>query len=448
MGLPMKPYKTFIFESYEYLPKKGVIELRYSLDGEVNFLETLTLPGEFSPAQGVNEAELDRALSMLHLIGGISYYKTCLPEAIDVKTEELSQEHADFWTTVYTHGLGEFFFRNDIDFRNRIRFPGTPGSALSPLVPQQKPSGRVLVPIGGGKDSMVTIELLKNAGLDVTLFRLGAHPIVNELARLTGLPMISVKRSLSPALFRLNEEGALNGHVPITAYVSALTVVLSLIYGFDTVAMSNERSANIGNVDFHGMDINHQWSKGLAFERLFRDYLKKYVTADVNYVSLLRPFSELRITQLFTEFPQYHGVATSCNTNWKIARKPSDIKWCGHCPKCAFVFAMMAAYLPLDRVTKIFGKNLFDDVALLPLYRSLWGIEGWKPFECVGTPEETNAAFFLAHERGDADKTIVMKAFLHDVVPTIKDPKALIADALKPSDEHELSDPLLRILPA
>ncbi len=467
----MRAYDTFIFDSYDLDESTGEIFLRYSLDDEIHFTETLVLPSALTNLQATSY-QLQASLFALHLIGGISYYKTCLPKNIEIRSGSLTADQAAFWNSVYENGLGEFFYRNNIDFRGLINFPADvnghaaagngramdgnggaeDGHAMDTNITNkrtnEKTKKRILVPIGGGKDSIVTMELLKAQGKDCTLFRLGAHPLINEIAAQAGLPLMNVQRKLSAELFKLNEQGALNGHVPITAYLSFVTVLLSLLYDFDAVAMSSERSANIGNVEFHGKEINHQWSKSLEFERMFQDYVGKHITPSVSYFSLLRPLSELGIVKLFTQYPQYFPMTTSCNTNWKILKKlPSPAHgggagggglWCGICPKCAFVFALLAAFLSKAELTKMFGKNLFDDASLMPLYKELLGLEGFKPFECVGTPEETKAAFLLAHERGDLDDTVMMKMFLQDIQPGIQDAKALMDEALTPSPEQAI----------
>lgn len=431
----MKPYSKFIFDSSVFDPEEGKVELRYSLDDEMQFTETLLLPEDYqlqspSPRQ-------DAALAALHLIAGVSYYKTCLPKEIEIRSGSLSPEQADFWNTVYRKGLGEFFYRNQIDFRGLVNFPASKAQVSKPAPnPNSNPKPKLLVPIGGGKDSAVTTELLKHAGYDVTLFRIGKHPLIEQAAKTAGLPLLTVERHLAPELFRLNAEGALNGHVPITGFLSFLTILIAELYGFHAIVMSNEGSASEGNVEYLGEMINHQWSKSVEFERLIRQYLAGMGTS-VEYFSLLRPLSELAITKNFAAMPQYFHCTTSCNANWKILSKNrSDLRWCGVCPKCAFVFAMLAAFLPKKTLLEIFAKNLFDETSLLPLYRQLLGIGGFKPFECVGTPEETQAAFLLAHERGDLEQTTAMQLFLQEVLPSIRDSKKLIDDALTPSPEH------------
>lgn len=441
----MKAYKSFIFESYGFDPASGRIELTYSLDGEVTFVETVTA-GKTDMSK-VDSAALERALFGLHLIGGASYYKTCCPKQIIVKSGKLTEEQALFWHDVYEKGLGEFFYKNKIDFRGLIKFPVDPEApAPLPATRNPQPATNPLVPIGGGKDSMVTIELLRSAGIDVTLFRMGGHPIIESLAKEAELPLLTVERSLPASLFKLNEEGALNGHVPITGFLSFLGVVVSLLRGHDAFILSNERSANEGNVLYHGVEINHQWSKSAEFEKAFSDYLRRYVTPDVRVFSLLRPLSELHIAQLCAAFPQYLPLVTSCNANWKILKEKSAKKWCGVCPKCAFSFCLFSAFLDKRELVRMFGSNFYEDVELLPLYRELLGLAGFKPFECVGTPEETRAAFRMALDQREFSLTPAMKMYQKEVTskPTDDDIKAL----LKPAKDHLIPDAYLPALHA
>ncbi len=448
----MKQYATFHFSGYSWNHHAGKISLKYSLDKELHFEELLFLPEPISDERlEAKKWEIERLLFALHMIGGISYFKTCLPRAIQIDSGQLDQHEAKFWNTVYEKGLGEFFYKNNIDFRGLINVPATKEKEQLAPAMRKKPAEnhlkRVLVPIGGGKDSMVTIELLRKTGADIMLLRLEPHPIIDELSHAAGLPMMTVRRQLSPALFDLNAEGALNGHIPISAYLSILSALLAVLYDFDVVAMSNERSANIGNVTFKGLMVNHQWSKSVEFERMFRRYLSDVIMTNTEYFSAVRPYSELKIAQIFSQYPEYFSRVTSCNKNWRILAKhdeagaamhPSEASgaWCNTCPKCAFVFACMAAFLDKADLLTMFGANLFEDETLIPLFEELLGIRNFKPFECVGTPEETQAAFILAYRCGELEDTPVMKMFVSKVLPTIKNPDTLIKETLDPTKEH------------
>lgn len=442
IGLPMKQYERFIFESFGFDEETRQISLSYSLDGAIPFTETITLPKGVI-AEEVDAEAFERALFNLHLIGGISYFKTCLPKTIEIHSGTLTKEQAAFWTKVYEDGLGEFFFRNELDPHDRVHFPATAGEAPEIASTVEHAERKPLVPIGGGKDSVVTMELLKKAGYDLTLLRVGEHPLITDMAQEGDFPLLSVKRALSPELFKLNEEGALNGHVPISAYISFLAVAIAILSGHTDVIFSNERSANEGNVEYKGKTINHQWSKSLEFERMFQDYLAAYVTKDVQYFSLLRRYSELKIVEVFLRYPKYLDLFTSCNRNWHlVAKKEMPTLWCGECPKCAFAFALLAAYLPKDRLVGLFGKDLFEDQKLVPLYKELLGIDGFKPFECVGTADEVKAAFLLAQKRGEFDGTSIMKLF-----ETTKATQAMVDDAMASSDDHAIPKEFLSLVP-
>ncbi len=451
----MERYESFIFEDVTFRPHGRKIVLRYSLDRSITFEETLLLPDKPIDPDAEKREDIQRTLEALLLIGGVSYFKTCCPRIMFTKGGPLSKADASFWNTVYTKGLGQFFYENKMDFRNLVNFPSTPKKKVAVTglraMKAKKPIKRVLVPIGGGKDSMVTIELLRSSGIDVTLLRLGTHPLIDELALIAGLPILHVKRNLPSVLFDLNEQGALNGHVPITAYLSILSVLLAQLYGFDAVVMSNEASANEGNVYFNGLEVNHQWSKSLEFERMLRSYLVTSLDANVEYFSLLRPFSELKISEIFSRYPQYLSHFKSCNANWKLLGPASSSQkglWCNRCPKCAFVFTALSAFIEKKRLVEIFSKNLFEDAELLPLFKELLGTLNFKPFECVGTPHETKAALLLARKKGEYVDTPVMKLFEKEILPTIKDPEGLIRESLEPTSEHcipkELAEGILK----
>lgn len=450
----MHPYKTFTFDSYSFVKETGKVELHYSLDDRVRFTEILTFPMPL--AEGTwDENELDSALFALHLIGGISYYKTYIPEEIVIRSGTLNEEQAIFWNSVYENGLGEFAYKNNVNMRGKIIFPLLPQKEICPAVIETSrrdvsTKRRVFVPIGGGKDSVVTAELAKAANLDITLLRIGAHPFITALAKSLDLPLLEINRQLSPALFDLNAQGALNGHVPITAYLSFLSIVASLLYDTNAVLWSSERSASEGNLHVDEIEVNHQWSKSLEFEKSLQDYSRKFITRRVDSFSALRPLSELHIVKLFAEHPKHFEHVTSCNTNWKILHKsfppPSEEglavgsknRWCCKCPKCAFVYCLFAAFLNKKTLEDIFGATLYADASLEPLYKELLGVQGHKPFECVGMPDETKAAFLLTHKRGDLEDTYMMKMFVSDVLPTIKNPDELIKVCMTPSTEHAI----------
>jgi hypothetical protein len=428
---------------HSYDAETRTAELKYELDGE-GFTETYRLP---EACAGGDPAAVEGILGTLHVLAGVSYYKTSLPKAVEIG-HAVPPADAAFFQTVYEKGLGELFFKNGIDPRGVVRIePNTETAPKAPVARRASKRMRVLVPFGGGKDSVVTAMLLTEAGHDVTLLRVGAHGIIDALAAALGLPLLVVDRRLDPKLFEINAKGGLNGHVPITAILSALAVLVAETAGFDAVLFSNERSADDANVTWNEAEINHQWSKSLEFERAFRTHLADTCGTAVEYASLLRPWSELRIVREFVRFGKALPLFTSCNKNWKVGPgEKQKTPWCRACPKCAFTGLLLAAFLPRERVVALQGGDVLTEPTLAKTYRELLGLEGHKPFECVGTPHETAAAFHLAHALNGYGDSEAMRDYLHS--PLATDGARFAKEALEPSDDHCLSPVLRSALPA
>lgn len=418
----MTDIATFIFQGWEVLEKEGKILFHYTLkkrEKEFHFTDTLILPGSFDTSiipTTLSNALLQNMLLML----GISYWKLYCPKDIQIASFTLTRDQATFWNTVYTKGLGEFFYENKIDFRDLVQFPYDENKTSEPLIHFPR-ENRSLLPLGGGKDSVVAGELLKklNKDFSIVTFYTGLNNNVAQeaVAKQMGKEVLQVKRMLDPQLFALNKEkDTYNGHIPAVAIHSFVSVFLAALQDFRYVILANEESASYGSVEYLSEIVNHQWSKSVEFEQLFRDYLATYVTQDIEYFSILRPFSEIKIAKLFSVYPEYFPLFVSCNRGYIMAKK-GKTSWCGECPKCAFVFLLLSAFISKDKLLAIFGKNLFDDKNLIPLYKELLGITNFKPFECVGTPEETRLALHLAWEKGEWSDTALMKVFVKDVLP-------------------------------
>lgn len=376
------------------------------------FTETLFFKKPGIDFNNMSQELITRILNNLLLVLGISYWKTYCPKKMEILPFILSKKEAEFWNTVYTKGLGEFFYKNNINFHGLVQFPYS-RNRIRKLAKYDTRiiKNRSLLLFGGGKDSLVSAELLKKRKKDFALFRVGESTIQKKTAAMVARPSFVFTRAIDPKLFALNNKKEIyNGHVPASALYAFLGIFAAMLYNFRDVIASNEKSANYGNVRYLGTVVNHQWSKSQEFETLLKSYLKQFVTSGIHYYSLLRSMNEIEIVKRFALYPQYFGAFSSCNRNFSITKKPRK-KWCGKCPKCAFVFAALAAYLPKEVVIEIFEKNLFADEKLVPLYKELLGFQKFKPFECVGTPEETRRAFRVIQKSGEYNQTPVMRMF-------------------------------------
>lgn len=413
--------KEFVYSGYKFEPAKEQASFHYQIvfaDGEKkDFTERVVLPQ--APRQdNIPAALLEELLSGVHLMLGVSYYKLYCPPEIKLN-RPLKSYQAAFWDTVYSQGLGEFYYRNKLD---PDIFPGFPHEESAEPAPVfELPRGeRVLVGIGGGKDSIVTMELLKKAGFKITGFVVETQqssPGVTSIIERAKIDSLMVRRWLDEQLFE-DHPDRYGGHIPISGVYAWLGLLMAVLYGWRYVVVGNEYSSNFGNLVYKGKAINHQWSKTEEFEQLLQSYIR-LTTPDVAYFSLLRPFYEIRVVEMFTKYKKWLPYFSSCNRNFTI-RREGGVRWCGRCAKCAFMFVLLSAFLTKKKLVKIFGKNLYEEAELLPTFKDLLGVGNIKPFDCVGTFEESQAALFLAREEFGND--LVVKALL----PTVKNPQALI----------------------
>ncbi|KFL36613.1 UDP-N-acetyl-alpha-D-muramoyl-L-alanyl-L-glutamate epimerase [Arenimonas donghaensis] len=444
--------RAFRFLDCRFDPATGEAGLDYAFDDGPVMTEVLRFPGAPFDLDDERAGAVQRALRLLHLLAGVSYYKAAVPPDIRIEAYGIDDDTAALLTSVYENGLGEFAYRNGISLRGKIHFPvgasglkSLPQETSAPVggtsVPMlSKPPPKALVAIGGGKDSLVSIEALRAAGVDQTVAWVGGSPLIAACAARTGLPTLNIGRSLSPLLFELNRRGALNGHIPVTAVNSAILAVAALLTGHDQVVFSNERSASYGSLIPGTGEVNHQWSKGWDFERDFAAHLRSHVAADLHYYSLLRPFSELAVARQFARIDRYDAHFSSCNRNFHLLGERPAQRWCGVCPKCHFVFLALAPFMPKPRLMGIFGRNLLDEPEQAAGFDALMEYRDHKPFECVGEGRESRAAMELLAGSPAWREDALVRRYAREIRPQLEPSERGLASLLEPSDDHGIPD--------
>jgi len=447
--------RSFRFVRCGLDPATGVAELAYAFDDGPELVETVTFPGAPFALDGGRAAAVERALRLLHLVAGVSYYKAAVPEEIGIESYDIDAGTAALLATIYENGLGEFAWRNGLQLRGRIRFPhAAEGESLLPHAVEGALSAdegapalglrsHALVAIGGGKDSLVSIEALRAAGVEQTVAWIGGSQLIRACAERTGLPTMAIGRQLAPQLFDYNRQGAWNGHIPVTAVNSAILALAALLHGVDQVVFSNERSASYGSriVAEDGSlaaEVNHQWSKGWEFEQAFGDHLQRHVAADLHYYSLLRPLSELAVARQFARSGRYDAHFSSCNRNFHILGERPVSRWCGVCPKCHFVFLALAPFMSKPRLVGILGRNLLDDPAQADGFDALLEYRNHKPFECVGEGRESRAAMAALAQRPEWREDALVQRFAREIRPQLDTSELEIAPLLVPEEEHRI----------
>lgn len=387
-------YPIFEYNSYKIIEKEDKIEVQY--DFNIPGLASFSPKWEFTKIKKNIDSEslklFEKVIFNLGMVEVISYLKcTCSPKLI-VKAGYLSKEQIDWYKKLYVNGLGEFFYINGlVEAMNVETFLDIEvASSKNEEVHIESNlllSGN-LIPVGGGKDSAVTLEVLSDEKKTNTCYVINIKEASYNCAKIAGYDdkdIYAPKRILDRKLIDLNNKGFFNGHTPFSAIVAFSAYASAILLGRKYIVLSNEDSANESNVV--GTNINHQYSKSIEFENDFRYYVKKFICLNgPEYFSLLRPISEWQIVKAFTKSPKYFNVFKSCN----VGSKGETWNWCENCPKCLYVYIMLSAFLDRDNISKIFKTDMLDNMDLKNIFNGLVYPNYDKPFECVGTKEEIN----------------------------------------------------------
>ena len=397
-----KEWQTFVFEQFKWEIKNNTLELRlYFSCGDITFQPFILFPlGKKGIPKHLKTESIDNLAFNIGMIEALSYWKAfCSPKFV-VKPYFLKPSQISWWKKLYFHGLGEFFYTNNIS-TNIDDFISISSISDRKNIKFTLPNfDNYLVPIGGGKDSAVTLELLLSAQKSPTPFAINPRKATFDTissAKIEKNNSLFVKRHIDPKLLELNKKGFLNGHTPFSAMLAFTSLMTAALSEHQNIALSNESSANEATII--GSDINHQYSKSWEFENDFREYVSENITDNLNYFSFLRPLSELQIAAIFSQLKNHHHSFRSCNVGSK-----TDI-WCNACSKCLFTWLILSPFLSPEKLTKIFGENLISKKEMKIYFSELRGEADSKPFECVGTVEEVNiaieTALALFPENGD-----------------------------------------------
>lgn len=393
-------YTTFKYKDYSIEEDKESIILKYSFE-----IDNLSA---FNPCIKITKKNLKldsdkkylkniKVLETVFFIGMIeviSYIKATCSKNIIVECGKLDEYQKEWFIKLYYNGLGEMLYTNGINISKDELFNITINENINVFKEKENNmqfdgmSGNLIL-VGGGKDSCVTLELLKKEFNDNTALIVGNRKAMQETLNVAGYDenkVIKIERIIDPKLIELNKEGYLNGHTPFSALLAFLSYLVGILSKKKYIVLSNESSANESNIP--GTKINHQYSKSYEFETDFTKYINKYLNLPIKYYSILRPLTELQIAYVFSQLKKYHSVFKSCNVGLK------ENVWCCNCAKCLFVYIILSPFLSEQELTNIFGENLFNRKDLLTLFVDLIGQGKMKPFECVGTFDEINLSIY------------------------------------------------------
>lgn len=386
-------FPLFCYDRFETQKTEKGLQIQFFFScGEYRFTPIQIFESKDFYNNTLDENQLNILAFNLGMIELVSYWKAFCSPIIQINCGNLTTKQQDFWKKLFKNGLGEFMYLNGLkDFNEQLFSFDCTGEHCKKQVFDLREE--YLVPIGGGKDSVCSLELLRGKGKNITPLIINSRGATKACVEKGGFSLdecFTIKRTIDKTLLDLNAKGFLNGHTPFSAMLAFSSLIASALTKKKYIALSNENSANEGTVK--GYEINHQYSKSLEFENDFRAYYKEFIAEDFEYFSLLRPISELRIAQIFS-YLNYKDVFKSCNVGSK-----QDI-WCGHCPKCLFAYIILSPFIDKEELNSVFGKDILDDKSLLKEFNELIGLAEVKPFECVGTVEEVNVALAMRQKK-------------------------------------------------
>ena len=380
-------YKEFIYNSYEINDNEINFKIIYhfEISGLCDFSPSIEIDKKDITNQNIDNKVLENLVFNIGMVELLSYLKCTCSEKIIIKAGYLNEEQISWWKKLYYQGLGEFLYRNEIVTTEDELFDVIIEHEKEEIYKINYEGKGNLIPVGGGKDSNVTLELLKD--YENAPFVINPNDVHISCVNASGYKnMFFIKRSLDKKLIELNENGFLNGHTPFSALVSFVTYLCAYLSNKKYIVLSNESSANEATVI--GTNVNHQYSKSYEYEKDFNFYADKYLGLNIKYFSLLRALNETQIAFLFSKYKKYHEVFKSCN----VGSKEVPWIWCANCPKCLFVYIILSPYLTDEELVNIFKENLYEKENLLETFKELLGLEKTKPFECVGTTKEVRDA--------------------------------------------------------
>lgn len=380
-------YKEIIYRSYEVIEEDNNLVVRYlfEIPGLTEFRPTLSFSKDLIKNGDINNNLVNKIIFHIGMIELISYYKCACPKKVVIEAGYLSEYDKTWFKKLFYNGLGEFLYKNNIEVSEEELFEfEVRGDEIKIDNVSYQGHGN-LIPVGGGKDSVVTLELLEKYHADNMCFIINPKGANIECCYVAGYEdkdVCKIKRVIDKNLIDLNAKGFLNGHTPFSSIVAFISYLTAYLSNKKYIVLSNENSANEATVI--GTNVNHQYSKSYEFEKDFHEFTVKNYGIDIMYFSMLRPLREIQISMLFSKYTKYHNVFKSCN----LGSKGSTWEWCCSCPKCLFVYIMLAAFLSKQEMIEIFSKDLFEEKDLEQDFIELIGEAETKPFECVGSISE------------------------------------------------------------
>jgi len=323
------------------------MEFFYEIDGQKTSVLLMAKRFQFT---------LDKVNDKIAYYLGYSYLIDIIHMVFPEKVEAMYRPPGkEFWDNMITNVVGEALIRWDAPasiLRDiKFEFQGTAPDYEVPL-DCTFIDNSCLVPIGGGKDSIVTYELAKKIYKETftTSVQAPGHNW-DEIA-----PMIKKLKCIE--MFDSYENmPLLSSFQPITSgnaifNYSMIALLVAREFRTSEIIFGNDKSVN-NEYEWQGIFINHMFDKTPEY----RDRLNKFVSENIvegyNFSSLIENMTGTEVAKELSKYPEYYEHLCSCN-HANIKRYGYNGQ-CGSCLKCMYTYLCICNAGDKKYANEIFG---------------------------------------------------------------------------------------------
>ena len=231
-------YPQFIYDSFKVEKKNNNLKFsyRFIIEPDIVFNPTVTIKNiPVSRIEALNDSVINNLAFHIGLAEIPSYWKaTCSPDIL-IKAGTLDKEQINYWEKTLLKGMGEFYFVNNIDFteKNFINIKTESSEKVKRGVFKERiKNEKTIIPVGGGKDSIVTIEALMGK-IRTNVLMLNKIKCDEDVAKRAGYrDPITIDRNMDQKLKCLNSKGFLNGHNPFSTYLAFISISCAVLFHY------------------------------------------------------------------------------------------------------------------------------------------------------------------------------------------------------------------------
>jgi len=231
-------FNQFTYQSYYFKQDESLVTVNYHfhIDNKIHFHPKFSFSSK-NIEHKLNSIEFSIILFQIGLLEAISYWKTTCCRKFFVKPYQLTKFQSSWLEKLFYLGLGEFRYINNIEVSKEEFVAITSSQNQSPEI-KFRTKANNLIPLGGGKDSLVTLNLKKD--FPNKIFLLNPRKASLDICKSYKLEddTFIINRYLDKTMLELNAKGYLNGHTPFSALLSFYSLLAAYLLECNSIVLS------------------------------------------------------------------------------------------------------------------------------------------------------------------------------------------------------------------